>query len=278
MESKVKKRHSLLLIPLVLLMIYSVLPIVIMFLGSVKPSMALYKIPADLNPFTNLNLKNFANVFKKVPVMTALKNSLIYSGSIVLVTIVVGVTGGYAFAKKKFKFKNFWFVVMLATMMLPRQIMLIPNYMVAFKLHIIDKPIGLVLTSISSAYAIFLCRQFIAEIPNGLIEAAKMDGCSELGVFFKIILPISRPVIGSLAIFTFISSWNDFVWQNIMLTSKKNMTVPLMLAYLEGQTDAMNALGNKMAGAAISAIPMLIMFISFQKYFIKGITTGGIKE
>jgi multiple sugar transport system permease protein len=169
-------------------------------------------------------------------------------------------------------------VVMLATMMLPRQIMLIPNYMVAFKLHIIDKPIGLVLTSISSAYAIFLCRQFIAEIPNGLIEAAKMDGCSELGVFFKIILPISRPVIGSLAIFTFISSWNDFVWQNIMLTSKKNMTVPLMLAYLEGQTDAMNALGNKMAGAAISAIPMLIMFISFQKYFIKGITTGGIKE
>lgn len=273
-----KRRYSWLIIPLVLLMIYNLIPIIIMFVGSVKPSMALYNIPADLSLRHNVTLQNFRNVFKKVDMLTAMKNSFLDSILICLVTDVVGITGGYAFAKRNFRGKKFLFTLLMATMMLPKQIMMIPNYMVANQLHLVNKTIGLVLTSINSAYAIFMCRQYIRTIPDGLISAARLDGCSESDVFFQIILPMSKPVLGALTIFTFITSWNDFVWQNIMLTTKSLRTVPLALAYLVGQTDALTTLGNQMAGATLSAIPMLIIFLSFQKYFIEGIAAGSIKE
>lgn len=272
------RRRSWLLIPTILLMICCLIPLVVMMIGSIKPSMALYRIPADLNPFINVVLDNFKNVFKKLDVLKVFTNSVINSVSICLITLVVGVCGGYVFAKREFRGKRILFVVLLITMMLPRQIMMIPNYMVAKQLNLTDKPIGLILTSISSSYAIFMCKQFMETIPQDLLEAAKLDGCNEFQMFFRMVLPLSKPVMGSLAIFTFISSWNDFVWQNIMLTGKKYMTVPLALAFLDNQTDALTSLGNKMAGATMSAIPMLIIFIFCQRYFVKGIATGAVKE
>lgn len=273
-----RQKISWLIIPLIILMIVNLVPLFVMFIGSLKPSMALYQLPADMNPFSNISLKNFVNVMKKVNMGNAFFNSLKSSLSICVITLVIGMMGGYAFAKRKFAGKKILFAILLATMMLPRQIMMIPNYMVATKLNLVNSLTGLILTSVNCAYAIFLCKQFISSIPDSILEAARIDGCNEFRLFARIVLPLSTPVIGALFIFTFISSWNDFVWQNIMLTSKSNMTIPLALAFLDGQSDVLNTLGNKMAGATMSAIPMIIVFLCFQKYFVKGIVGGAVKE
>lgn len=270
--------HKILLIFVVIIMLLFILPLVVMFIGAVKPGMALYKIPADLNPFKNLTLDNIKAVWKRVNLSQAFVNSFVYTVSICLITIFVGLTGGYAFAKRNFPGKKALFVVLLATMMMPRQIMLIPNYMVAYKLGLTNKPIGLILTSINCAYAIFMCRQYIKGIPNELIEAAEIDGCSNRRIFWDIIVKMSGPLIAELFIFTFISSWNDFVWQNVMISKKQFRTIPLALAYLDGTTDSVNTMGLKMAGASLSSIPMLLIFSYFQKYFIKGISDGSVKE
>ena len=273
-----KRKNTLTLIPLILLIIINLVPFYIMLVGAFKPSMALYNIPADISPISNLSLRNIFNVVQKINMPNAFKNSLLISGGICLITVFVGMSGGYVFAKHSFWGKKFWFALLIATMMLPKQILLIPNFIVANELHIVNTRIGVILTTVNSAYAIFLCKQYMVSLPNDMIEAAILDGCTEYSVFFRIVLPTSKPVIGALTIFTFISSWNDFVWQNIMLTSKKVQTVPLALAYLDGQTDIMTTLGNKMAGATLSAIPMVLIFICFQRFFIKGIAVGGLKE
>lgn len=273
-----REKQSWLIIPVVLIMICCVVPLIVMIIAAFKPSMALYKIPVDLNPFTSMNIKNFINAFKKVDFSRAFGNSLFYCFLICLITVMVGLTGGYAFAKRKFRGKNVLFAILMATMMLPRQVMMIPNYLVAQNLGLTTSYWGYILTSISSAYAIFMCRQFMKTIPDDLLEAARIDGCGENRMFFQIVMPLSLPIASALTIFTFISTWNDFIWQNIMLSGKKNMTVSLALAYLEGQSDVLNAMGNKMAGATLSAVPMILVFILCQKYFIKGISAGAVKE
>lgn len=272
-----RKRKSWLLIPVILAMVWCLIPLYVMIVGALKPSVALSLLPADLNPFTNLRLDNFIEVIKTSKMGRAFKNSFIISISTCLITVIVGMMGGYAFAKRRFKGKNFWFTVLLLTMMLPNQVMMIPRYMVADTLNLTNSLQGVVLTSINAAYAIFLCRQFIAGIPDELLGAAKIDGCSEMQSFLHIVLPMSKPVIASLAIFTFIGSWNDFVWQNIMLSSSKWRTVPLTLAFLSQNPDV-NTLALQFAGATISAIPMLAIFLCFQKYFVKGISNGAVKE
>lgn len=272
-----RKRKSWLLIPVVLAMIWCLIPLYVMVVGALKPSVALSLIPADLNPFTNLRLDNFIEVIETSKMGRGFMNSFIISIFTCLITVIVGMMGGYAFAKRSFRGKKIWFVVLMLTMMLPNQVMMIPRYMVAKNLNLTNSLQGVVLTSINSAYAIFLCRQFITSIPDELLGAAKIDGCSEMQSFLHIVLPMSKPVIASLAIFTFIGSWNDFVWQNIMLSSSKLRTVPLTLAFLSQNPDA-NTLALQFAGATISAIPMLAIFLCFQKYFVKGISSGAVKE
>ena len=274
---RVRRRKSLLLIPVVLAMIWCLIPLYVMLVGALKPSVALSLIPADLNPFTNLRLTNFADVMESSRIGRAFLNSLIISVSTCVLTVAVGMMGGYAFAKRKFFGKKALFMLLMVTMMLPNQVMMIPRYMVAKNLELTNELYGVILTTINAAYAIFLCRQFILSIPDELLGAAKIDGCSEFQGFFHVVLPMSTPVIASLSIFTFIGSWNDFVWQNIMLSSNNLRTVPLMLAFLNNRTDS-NAIALQFAGATISAIPMIIMFMCFQKYFTRGISTGAVKE
>lgn len=272
-----RNKYSLLLIPVVLAMFFSLLPLYIMLVGAVKPGMALYQIPADINPFTNITFKNFQLAIKRVDMLKAFANSMIISLGTCFITVVIGMMGGYAFAKRKFRGKRIWFVILMATMMLPKQVMMIPNYMAAYNMKLTNTLVGVILTSVNVSYAIFMCKQFISSIPEELIGAARIDGCTEWRVFFHVILPLSVPVMASLFIFTFIGTWNDFVWQNIMIDSQSLQTIPLALAHLNGDI-TINSLGIKMAGATISAIPMIIIFMFFQKYFIRGISDGAVKE
>ena len=180
---------------LVLIILITMFPFYIMIVGAFKPSIALITFPMDLNPFKNLTLKNVITVWEKSDILLWLKNTFIIGLSVAFLTIFVGVLGGYAFARIEFKGKKVLFMLVMATMMMPKQVLLIPNYLVANELGLVDKLVGVILTSIAPAFGVFLSRQFITSLPRELFEAAEIDGCGEVRKFFMIALPLSTPAI-----------------------------------------------------------------------------------
>lgn len=275
-DGKPRCRKSVALFIVILAMIWCLIPFYVMVVGAFKPSMALWLIPADISPFSNMSFRNFREVLETAKMGRGFLNSLTISLATCAITVMIGMMGGFVFAKRNFFGKRVWYVILLITMMLPSQVMMIPRYRVAQILNLTNTLQGVVLTSINAAYAVFMCRQFIVSIPDELLGAAKVDGCTEMQTFFYVILPMSKPVIAALFIFTFITSWNDFIWQNIMLSNTRLRTIPLVLAHLNDGVG--NNLALQFAGATISAIPMIVIFICFHKYFIKGISNGAVKE
>jgi len=249
-------------------------PLYVMIVGGLKNNSALQLIPPDLNPFT-VDLRNYRYLLTNYNVARWFTNSLLISSGVCLITVFIATTAGYVFAKKSFPGKGALFAVVIATMIMPKQILLVPNYLVAMKLGLIDNIPGVILTSISSAFGVFLCRQFMQTLPDELMQAAVIDGCGEISLFGRIMLPLSVPVIGALVIFTFIGSWNDFVWQMIVISSKRNWTMPLAVASMVGEQQ--REVGYQFALASVSAIPMIVIFLCFQKFFIRGITMGAVK-
>ena len=263
----------------ILLFIVFLLPFVIMIIGSLKPGLTFSLIPVDLSPFRNITLDNFAKLPTKVNLPRAFFNSLYIVVFVVAFEVALGITTGYAFAKKNFPLKRILFALVIITMMLPRQLLLIPNFMVAKTLGLMDSLTGVALTTINASYGIFLTRQRVLSIPKDYYEAAKLDGCSEFQVFFKIILPQLKPTMAAIAIYSMFSVWNDYLWQNIMLTSKSKQTIPVLLAYLaNATTSGVPATGLQLAGSVVALAPVITFFIVFQKWFIEGVGDGGIKE
>jgi len=250
-------------------------PFYIMFVGALKPNLSLIKIPVDMRPFSNLTTKNLEIVFQKSDIFLWLKNSFVLSISVALLTAFIGVTAGYAFAKIDFKGKNVLFALVMATLMMPKQMLLIPNYLVAYSLNLQDSMIGLILTSIAPAFGVFLSRQLISTLPSTLFEAAEIDGCSEPGKFFRIALPLSLPAAGTIAIFAFFSVFNDYIWQLVMISKKSLRTLPVGMSFFSEQM--LNNRAAQLAIAAISTVPMIAIFLICQKFFIKGATAGAVK-
>ena len=260
---------------LVLLILVCMFPFYIMLVGAFKPSISLVTFPIDLNPFKNLTLKNVITVWEKSDILLWLKNTFIIGISVAFLTCLVGVMGGYAFAKIEFKGKKILFMLVMATMMMPKQILLIPNYLVANNLGLVDKMIGVILTSIAPAFGVFMSRQFITSIPRELFEAAEIDGCGEVGKFFTIVLPLSTPTIATIGIFSFFNCFNDYLWQLVMISSKKLKTLPIGISMY-----AQTMPGNKAAQLAVAlfaTVPVVVLFILCQRFFIKGATEGAIK-
>jgi len=250
-------------------------PFYIMIVGSFKPAIALNKFPVDLNPFRNLTLKNVAAVWEKSDILIWLKNTLIIGIAVAFGTIFVGVLGGYAFARIDFKGKNVLFMLVMATMMMPKQVLLIPNYLVANQLHLTNSLFGVVVTSIAPAFGVFLSRQFIQSIPSELFEAAEIDGCGEVRKFFRIALPLSMPAVGTIGIFSFFNCFNDYLWQLVMISDKKLKTLPIGIA-LYAETMRNNK-AAQLAVALFATVPVVVLFLFCQKFFIKGATEGGVK-
>ncbi len=192
------KKVTVSLVSLWVIIAIVIVPFYVMFVGAFKDNAALQLVPPDLNPFQNMLLSNGTYVFQNSGIFHWLLNSFIISAGIALITVFISATAGYAFAKKRFRGSTILFAVVITTMILPKQVLLVPNYMVAMKLHLTDQLIGVILTSVAPPFGIFLCRQFMQSIPTELIEAADVDGCSEIGKFIKIILPLSLPVLGAL--------------------------------------------------------------------------------
>lgn len=260
---------------LVIILLACMFPFYIMLVGSFKPSISLVTFPIDLNPFANMTLKNVKLVWEKSDILLWLTNTLIIGIAVAALTCFVSVLGGYAFARIDFRGKKIFFMFVMATMMMPKQILLIPNYLVAHNLGLVDRMSGVILTSIAPAFGVFLCRQLISSLPGELFEAAEIDGCGEARKLFRIALPLSTPAIGTIGIFSFFNCFNDYLWQLVMISDKKLKTLSIGISMY-----AQTMPGNKAAQLAVAfmaTVPAVVLFLLCQKFFVKGATEGSVK-
>ncbi|MFN8475805.1 MAG: carbohydrate ABC transporter permease [Anaerolineae bacterium] len=202
-------------------------------------------------------------------------NSLFIAFAVTLWHVIFDTMAGYAFAKRHFPGRNLLFWLLLCTLMIPIQVTLIPLYIVTRQIGLIDTPWAIILPGTATVFGIFLMRQYIQTLPSELEDAARIDGASELGVFWNIILPLCKPAIAALAIFSFVRSWNEFLWPLIALTRPQNYTLTVGVANLQGEF--MTDWGIIFAGAALAALPMILFFLLFQKYFLEGVRMGALK-
>ena len=223
-----------------------------------------------------LNWSNFSDALDAAPFAGYVGNSLIVSIMAVILTVFINCLAGYAFAKYRFKGRNFLFMLVLSTLIIPVQITMVPNFYILKYLDWINSYAGLIVPRAAEAFGLFLARQYIMNIPDSLIESARMDGAGEFTIFRKIILPNVKPLIAVLVIFTFMWRWNELAWPLIAVSEQSMYTVQLGLAMVKGEHFI--DWPQLMSLTLLSIIPILIVFLIFQRYFIKGMVNSGIKE
>ncbi len=202
-------------------------------------------------------------------------NTVFMAVAAMIITCVTASMAGYALAKKRFRGRGLLFSLIVCAMALPKQVILIPLIKEISALHMWDNLWAVIVPTVGWPFGVFLMKQFSESVPGEILEAARIDGASEWYTFYSVVVPMIKPGIGALAIFTFINSWNDYFLQLIMLGSGSNYTISLGIATLQSETSI--DLGILMAGAALAAIPIIIVFLAFQKYFTQGITMGAVK-
>ncbi len=263
------------LILVTILAVVTLFPVYWMVKGGFESIIGAMKIPPRL--FPKVVLENYLTIFTRYTIPRWYANSMIVAGGTTFLVVLCSCMAGYAFAKKQFPGKEFFFWLMLITMMIPFQVTLIPRYMMMRSLGLVNTYPGIFLPMACGAGSMFLSRQYMSTIPSELIDSAKIDGAGELRTFLLIILPISKPLVACLTIFTFCAAWNDFLWPLVMTTTDRMRTLPVAIAGISAMSSELINIGIAMAGATLVAVPMYIIFFSFQKYFVKGITLGGIK-
>lgn len=246
-----------------------------MVISSLKPPDELYTYPPRFY-VTHPTLKPYEQLFTLLPMARALFNSLFVGGAVTLSNMLFCSLAGYAFAKLKFAGRDAIFLGLISAMMIPWQVFLIPGFVIVKEFGWLNSYLALIIPNLAMPFGIFLCRQYIISIPDGLLEAARIDGYNEIRIYWKVILPLITPALATLAIFTFLSQWNSFVWPLIVVQSSDMRTVPLIIAVLNGQFGANFAM--VMAGALVVTMPMLIVFLIFQRQFIKGVFLTSIRE
>jgi len=218
---------------------------------------------------------NYSELARSIPIGRLYFNSLFTSGIIVLGVLLSSSLAGFAFAKYRFPGRELLFYLILATMMIPFFVTLIPVFFIVRQLGWIDTYQGLVVPGLASAHGIFLTRQFMVTVPAELLDAARIDGASEPMIYWRIVIPLVQPALASLGTFTFIGSWNNVLWPLRVLNSRELFTLPLGINSLRSlYADNTNLL---MAGTAVAVVPMLLLFVFLQRYFIKGIALTGLK-
>ena len=243
--------------------------------GAFKLQDVAIAMPPELYP-KNPVTDNFKTLFTPLT-LRWFANSLFISLSTTLLVVSTASLAGYALAKKRFPLAKVIFVIFIAAMTLPKQVILIPLLKFITELGLMDSYSALILPAVGWPFGVFLMKQFSQSIPSELLESARMDGCGELRTFFSVVLPIIKPGVGALAIFTFITSWNDYFSQLIFTNSEHMKTLPLGLAALSQSAEFTINYGVLMAGALLASLPMIVVFLSFQSYFTQGITMGAVK-
>jgi multiple sugar transport system permease protein len=260
------------------------MPMYWMITGSFKLQTVTMAVPPEFIP-TNPTLENWTRLFDGPwPVWRWVVNSIAVSLLTVVLVLAISSLTGYGFGKKKFPGSNTLFFILLSTMFLPSQVMLIPLFLMVRAMHLTDTTLGtyfaMALPMISSPFGVFLIKQFFSTIPDELLDAARIDGASEWRVFTDIVVPLLKPSLAALSIFTFNQAWNFFMWHMIVATDKTQYTIPVGVSYIARTPafgKAITDIGLSMAGGTFGAFFMIVFFIAFQQYFIRGITFGAVK-
>jgi multiple sugar transport system permease protein len=252
-----------------------IIPFIWMISTSLKTTGATMVLPPQIIP-DEINWGNYQRVSEAFPVYKFLWNSLFVAVTSTIGQILLCSMAAYAFARLEFKGRDTIFIIYLATLMVPTQVTMTPQFILMKYLGWLDTYQGLILPGMFNAFGTFLLRQFFLGIPKELEEAAFIDGASHFRVFGQIILPLAKPALATLAIFSFMQSWNNFLWPLIVVNSPDMMTLPLGLSLLQGRWETDWNL--MMAGVVISVIPVLAVYLFAQRYFIQGITLSGMKE
>lgn len=221
-------------------------------------------------------LVQYIRLFSRLNVGRYFFNSLLLAVSITFISLFLNSMAGYAFAKYRFKGKNLLFNLLLSSMIIPSQVTMLPLFLMLKTMGLINTYLAIIIPGLANIFGIFLIRQYALSIPDSLIEAARIDGASDFQIYWRIILPLCLPILTTLAIFTFMTIWNDFLWPLIALTDNSMYTLPVALANLMQEHVRNPEL--MMAGSVITIIPVIIVFLSLQKYYISGIMLGGVKE
>ncbi len=232
------------------------------------------------NPFSlipkHITVVNYKNVVRSIPILRFFINSLIVSITITISQLITCSLSAYAFARLKFPLREPLFYILLGTMMIPQHVIMIPVYIILNFFRLIDTYAAMILPFLSSAFGTFLLRQFFMTVPNELEEAATLDGCSHLCFLVRILLPTAKPILATLAIFSFMWSWNNYMWPLIVTNRIEIRTLQYGLAMFK-EEGGINW-SQLMAGTTIATVPLIVIFLLAQKQFIKGITLTGLKE
>ena len=278
MKSKSKNRmigKIIIYILLALLVIITILPFVWMLSASIKSDREVFQ----MNPFVlipeNPHWDNYLKIWTKIPFATFIKNTVVLTIVVTLLQLFTSSFAAYAFAKLEFKGKKQLFLAYISTIAMPWQVYMVPQFLMMRKMGLNDTLLAMVVLQAFSAFGVFLMRQFYMGIPDSLCEAARIDGMSEFKIYTNIMLPLSKPALATLTIFTFVATWNDYLGPTIYLKTEAKKTIQIGLQRFIGQYSS--EYGLIMAGSVISLIPVLIVFLTLQKYFVEGIATSGVK-
>lgn len=250
-----------------------VLPFIWMVLTSLK---SLQEVDAPSWLPSTFQWNNYLEVFTRIPYFRFYANSILVAGWVTLLQVLTSALAAFSFSRLKWPGRDKVFLAYLATMMLPGLVMMVPNFQIMIKLGLVDTLAGLVLPAAFSAFGTFLLRQFMLSIPASLDEAAEIDGASKWRLFWDVILPLTRPGLITLSIFTFLGNYNSFFWPVVMLRSVENYTLPVGLLYFDSVSG--NTTHLLMAATTLSVIPMIVVFIILQRHLVKGIQAGAVKE
>lgn len=220
-------------------------------------------------------LHNYRELFAKAGMGRYLLNSFIIAGCVTALSLLFNTMAGYAFAKLRFRGRERIFRGLLAALVIPAQVAMMPLFLLLKQMHLVNTYAGAIIPGIAAIFGIFLVRQYARSIPDELLEAARIDGAGELRIFFQIVLPVLKPILVTLAIFSFMGAWNDFMWPLIVLSDQDLQTLPVALATLSREHVQDNEM--MMAGSVVTIVPVLLLFLVLQRHYIQGLLLGSVK-
>jgi len=267
-------RRAVIYSVLVLFALLCLVPIVWLVVSAFKAN-ADFQAYAFVPPVDRLTLANFPSLFSQMPFMRFMMNSFFVAGATVMVQLFFSSLGGFALAKYQFAGKKAIMGVMLATMMIPGPVLLAPMYELIYHMRLIDSHLGLIVPGMVNVFGMFLFRQSMLSVPDEMLQAARMDGCNEFQIFWHVVLPVSRPIIGAFCLIAFMGTWNSFLWPQIILQSSDRFTLPIGLNQMVGVYEA--DYGALMSGTLLAVLPVVVLFFILQKEFIAGLTKGAVK-
>lgn len=270
-----KTSSILLTVALIIVSLLFLFPILWFVLSSFKPGTELFSYPLTIFP-KHATIQNFIDAWQTLDFFKYFSNTAITAVITTVLTVIASATCGYAFAKYHSKWLNFFFICIVATTMLPTEVIMNPTFTVIKSLGLYNKLSGIIIPSINTATGIFMFRQFFVTVPDSLIESARMDGASDGKIFLKIMLPIAKPVIMTLSIFSFQWRWNDYIWPLLVLNDPDKYTLQIGLRSIIGAENVNWSL--LIAASVISIIPLLLVFIVFQRYIMDSGATTGLKD